>query len=347
MRLEPGGPWIGLGLGDIDPEVDRLKDHIRRKWDRFDATVGDGPVFTQELVAIVAELQDIYRREGKLKAGEYLPGVANKKTKQKMGFIADDPPEDRRPMLFSFCGAAAQGWMGPDADAARALEPWYMWRWVGFDTRPFPNMGKGIKSGRDQFFIDANQWRARIEKYGFALLGYSMGSIAASEVYEFDIKPTTGRLHWMLKHFIGAAMFGPPMREVGNAVGDPNGAPPAANTGGVTEVLMRDTPATWINIAHAGDLYTEVDDGESGENKRAIFMIIRSFSIGSFFKGVDSIASQVMEILGVKKDAGKIAEIYGAVKAMWDAGMFLGRGLTPHTNYVPAVAVEHLRRLRP
>jgi hypothetical protein len=47
--------------------------------------------------------------------------------------------------------------------------------------------------------------------------------------------------------------------------------------------------------------------------------------------------------MGIKKDASRIAEIYGLFRAMWDAGMFFGKGLTPHTNYLPSTAIEHLR----
>lgn len=336
-----GGQYVGLGEGDISDTVDQFKDFVRRKWDRFDNTVGDGPVFTHALTGIVAELQNVYRQQGKLTAGEYLPGVINKKTKQVTGFLKPDPPIDTRPMLFSFGGAGSQGWMGPDADTGRGVEALYNWRWVGFNTAPVP-MQPGIQSAKDQFYVDAEQWRSQIEKYGVAFVGYSMGSIAASELWEFDIKPTTGRLHWMFKHFIAAVMYGPPMREVGNAVGDANGAPPDKDSGGVTEILMKDTPTWWLNIAHKGDLYVDVS-GQSGENKRAIWKVIRDVSIGSIFKGADSILSQVLEALGVKKDASQIVEIMGIFKAMWDAGMFFAKGLTPHTNYLPATGIEHLR----
>lgn len=336
------GVYVGLGAGDVSDTVDQFKDFVRLKWDRFDATVGDGPVFTPALTAVVMELQEIYRSQGKLKAGEYVPGVINKKTKQVTGFLKPDPVVDIRPMLFSFGGAGSQGWMGPDADTGRALEALFNWRWVGFNTTPVP-MQPGIQSAKDQFYIDAEQWRAQIEKYGVAFVSYSMGSIAASELWEFDIKPVDGRLHWMYDHMIGAVAYGPPMRETGNAVGDANGLPPSKDSGGVTEILMKDTPWWWLNVAHKGDLYVDVA-GQSGENKRAIWKIIREFKIGSFFKGADSIFSQVAELMGWRKDASKLIEGFAAFKAMWDAGLFFAKGLTPHTNYLPATGIEHLRR---
>lgn len=339
MRI--GDVYVGLGLNDVSDEVDKIKDFIRTKWDRFDARVGDGPVFTDELVTIIVELQDIYRSEGKLKVGGFTPGIINKATKIAMGYLKPDPPEDRRPVLFTVCGAGVPWWVGPDADTARACEDKYLWQPIGYSAKPFP-MGKSITEGRGEFAVQANKHRARIEKYGWSVCAYSEGSIVASEAWEFDIKPVTGSLHWMFKHFIKAAMFGPPMREVGNAVGDANGAPPPADSGGVTEILMKDTPATWINIAHEGDLYTNVS-GQSGENKRAIWKIIRDFSITSFFKGPDAILSQVLELLGLRKDASQIMEISGLFKAMWDAGLFFGRGLTPHTNYLPSTAIDFLR----
>lgn len=339
MRFD--GVYIGLALNDVSDEVDKIKDFIRGKWDRFDSSVGDGPVFTPELTAIIVELQDIYRTQGKLKVGEFTPGVINKRTKEVMGYLKPAPPEDTRPVLLTVCGAAVPWWVGPDADTARACEDKYLWQPIGYPATPFP-MGKSIATGRQEFGVQARLHRARIERYGFSLCAYSEGSIVASECWEFDIKPVAGSLHWMYPHFIKAAMFGPPMREVGNAVGDANGAPPPADSGGVTAVLMKDTPAAWINIAHAADLYVNCA-GQSGENKRAIFQIIRDFSFSSFFKGPDAILSQVLELLGLRKDASQIVEITAAFKAMWDAGLFFGRGLTPHTNYLPSTAIDYLR----
>jgi hypothetical protein len=340
-----GGVYIGLAEGDASPTITEFKDFVRRKWDRFDATVGSGPVFTRGLTNIVIELQEIYREQGKLKAGEYVSGVINKKTKQVTGFLPADPPVDTRPMAFSFGGAGSQGWVGPDADTGRGLEDLYNWRWVGFNTAPVP-MQPGIQSAKDQAYVDFEQWRKQIEAYGFALVGYSMGSIAASELWEFDIKPPTGRLHWMLPHFLGAVMYGPPMREVGNAVGDANGKAPGKDSGGVTEILMKDTPSTWLNVAHEGDLYVDVS-GQSGENKRSVWKVIRDASIGSVFKGPDSVLSQVLEVMGARKDAGQAFEIIALFKAMWDALTFFGGGLRQHTNYLPSTGIEWLRRLAP
>lgn len=333
MRLD--GVYIGLGNGDTSDEVDRIKDFMRRKFS-YAKDLADTALFDDATTAAVATMQENYRNAGKLNPGEYVPGVINKRTKEVMGYLNPPPPKDLRPLHLTVCGTGVPWWVGPDADIARAVEHKYYWQPVGYPAAPFP-MGKSIDAGRREFAVQALKHRTRIEAAGAIITGYSQGAVIMSEVWEFDIKPASGALHWMKPHIDKAAAIGNPMREVGNAVGDANGAPPPADSGGVTETLMVDTPTWWLNIAHDGDLYVNCA-GESGENKRAIWKIIRGMDL---FKGPDSILAQVLEALGVRNDAAQLLEVVAIFKAIWDAGLFFARRLTPHTNYLPGPVIDY------
>lgn len=338
MRI--GGAYVGLGEGDISDEVDKIKDFVRRKWDRFDATVGDGPVFTPELAAVIVELQAIYVHDGKLRADEVpVRGVINKRTKEAMGYLPVGPPPETRPILLTVCGTAVPWWVGPDADVARAVESKLRWRPVGYRAAAFP-MGKSIDEGLAEAVRICEEERGAIEAFGIVLAGYSQGAYIVSLLWQKHINPTGGRLNWMKKHVRKAVLWGNPKRQVGKNHPDPGAEMAADNTGGVDEELMTDTPDWWWEFSHAGDLYSAARDDESRENKVAIWKVIRGSKV---FSGPDSLLMQVLEVLGIKRDASQISEVVGIFRALLDAGMFFGKGLTPHTNYNVGPAIEYLR----
>lgn len=336
MRL--GGQWVGLGLADSSEEIRLIKAHMRKRFS-YAKTLADNPLFDDAMVAAVAEMQARYNRDGKLATGKYTPGIVNAETRYVMGFTPRPPGPDVRGVLITACGTGVPWWVGPDADTARAVEDVWKWRPIGYRAAPFP-MGGSIAEGRAEGNRIITEERARIEKYGLALAGYSQGAIVTSEIWEYDIKPLTGALHWALPYVRKAVAWGNPMREMGSAWPDP-GAPIArTDSGGVTPELMKDTPAWWHNFAHSKDFYTEVVDDEAAENKRAVWAIIRGTKV---FSGPDSIFRQVLEVLGIVRDASQIMEVYGIFKALIDTGMFFASGTTPHTNYSPQPAIEFLR----
>ena len=136
-----------------------------------------------------------------------------------------------------------------------------------------------------------------------------------------------------------AVTWGAPMREAGKAWPDPGGKLPKLESHGIADRLMVDTPDWWRNYAHASDLYTDCS-GESGEMKTAIYQIILGTRV---FSGPDSILAQVLEMLGVKQDAGQMMEIISMFKAIMDAGLFFAKGTGPHVNYSIQPAIDYLR----
>ena len=335
MRI--GGQYVGIGLGDSSEEIAKIKAFMVKKFASYAGHLGEGPDFDQAMMDAVVEMQGRYNDNGALAAGKYVPGVINLETKQVMGYLSR-PVIDARGVFLTVCGTGVPWWIGPDADTARAVEFKYKWRPVGYPAAPFP-MGKSIGDGRAEANRIINEERTRIESYGLNLGGYSQGAVVIAEMFEYDIKPPTGTLHWVLPHIRKAVAWGNPMREKGKAWPDP-GAPMAPiDSKGVTGNLMVDTPDWWRNYAHDGDMYTTVADDESAENKTAIWQIIRGSKV---FAGPDSIFAQILEVLGIKKDSSQIIEAYAIFKAIWDAGMFFAKKTGPHLSYVIDPAVLYL-----
>lgn len=331
-----GGQWY-LGPGDASPEIRKIKDYMRRMYRSYAGHLADTELYDQEMFDVVLIMQQRLFDQGKLPADK-VNGLIGASTKVAMGYLkATDI--DIRPIFLTACGTGVPWWVGPDADTARAVENLYKWRPIGYRAAAVP-MGPSIAECRNEGVRIVNEERAQIERNGLVLGGFSQGAIGISELWEYDIKPVNGRLHWALPHVKKAVCWGNPMREVGKAWPDPGGPIARADSGGITPKLMVDTPDWWRNYAHAGDLYTEVVDDESAENKRAIWAIIRGQQV---FSGPDSILAQIFELLGVRRDASLIAEAYGAFKAMWDAGMFFAKRTGPHLNYSIAPAIEYLR----
>lgn len=336
MRI--GGAWVGLGLGDSSDEIRRLKAHLRRKFG-YASALADTGLFDQQMVDLIVEMQRRYNAAGQLPTGKYTPGIVNVETKYVCGFLPRPPRADTRPVLFTCCGTGVPWWVGPDAETARAVEDRYLWQPIGYAAQAVP-MGPSIQQGRDELYVQMTKWRDRITTAGCALAGYSQGAIVVAEAFEYEIKPETGRLHWAKPFLTKAVTWGNPMREKGKAWADAGGATSPADHQGVTTVLMQGTPDWWRNYCHAGDLYCDVPDDESGENRTAIWQMIRD---GNMISGPDSLLRQLMELGGIVQDSTQIAEATGMFKAMIDALMFFGAGTGPHVNYSPTAAINYLR----
>lgn len=335
--MKVGGAWVGLGIGDTSDEVRRLKAHMRRKFS-YCASLRDTSLFDQQMVDGVVEMQRRYNAAGQLKSGSYTPGVVNVATKVACGFLTL-PKADERPVLFTVCGSAVPWWIGPDADTARAVEDRYLWQPIGYPASNVPPMGPSIAAGKDELENQINRHRPRIERHGMALLGYSQGAIVASELFAEQIRPIGGRLRWAYTRLSKACMWGNPCREKGRVSRDAGGQPAGPDSQGVAANRLSDTPAWWIEFAHRGDLYADCPTDESGENRLAIWQIIRD---GSIATGPDSILRQVLELSGAL-DGSAVAEMTAAAKAMLDALIFFGSGTKAHVNYSTTEAIAYLR----
>ena len=336
MRI--GGAYVGLGLGDSSDEIRRLKSHLRRKFG-YATALADTGLFDQQMVDLIVEMQRRYNAAGQLATGKYTPGIVNAETKYVCGFLPRPPRADKRPLLFTVCGTGVPWWVGPDADTARALEGKYLWQPIGYPAQAVP-MGPSITAGRDELVAQMERWRDRIIASGCAWAGYSQGALICSEAFMLDVRPANGRLHWALPHMRKAVMFGNPMRQKGCAVPDAGAPLAVTDHQGVTGTLMTDTPSWWLNYAHRADLYTDCPDDESGEDRTAIWQIIRN---GNMISGPDSLLRQFMELAGVVQDGTQVAEATGMFKAMVDALMFFGAQTGPHINYSTTAAIDYLR----
>lgn len=342
MRID--NQWVGLGLGDSSPEIRTIKTFMRRKFASYAGHLPDTEDYDAEMTTAVAEMQRRYEAAGRIGHYDYLPGIINVATKTVMGYYRPPPvapPE--RPILFTVCGTGVPWWgPGPDSDLARAVEHKWRWQPIGYPAAPFP-MNPSAQQGREELVHQISLNRALIEDRNLeiALAGFSQGAIVTSECWMYDISPPNGRLHWAKDHLTRAVTWGNPMRQQGSAWPDPGGAMVSDDSHGISDILMTDTPPkVWRDYAHKDDLYTDVS-GESGENKAAVYKIVMGTRI---FTGPDSILAQVLEVLGVREDAGQVSEAIAMFMAILDAGLFFARRTTPHLNYDIAPAIDYLRQ---
>lgn len=336
-----GGKWIGIGIGDASEEVGKIRDFMRRKFRGYAGTLPDTrtpsgvPLFDVPMAEATLTMQRAYADQGRL-ARELANGYIGATTKVVMGYL-NAPSVDVRPMLFTVCGTGVPWWVGPDADVARAVEGQYKWQPIGYPAAPFP-MGRSIGAGKAELNNQFNIHRPQVERCGASMVIYSQGGCVGSEVWQEDIKPVGGRLHWVLPYLKKVVTFGNPHREKGHAYDDASGVPVAPpNTSGVTGTLMVDTPDWWRDYAHKGDLYSAgwTGDNAASQDKTAIWQIIRGSDI---FSGPDSLLAQFLE-LAVEPLPGAI----GAFTAMFNALSFFGGGTRDHVNYGLGPAVEYLR----
>lgn len=333
-----GGKWVGLGLGDVSPEIRKIKDFMRRMYRSYAGALADTEVYDDQMVSVVYVMQGKLRDGGKLPAA-LVNGIIGASTKVAMGYLPATAV-DIRPMLFTVCGTGVPWWIGPDADMARAVENQYLWQPIGYPAASVP-MGPSIEAGHEELVNQFNIHRAQVERNGAAMAGYSQGACVVSEVWEQEIKAPSGRLHWALPYIRKVVTWGNPDREQGKVWPDfapgQDVAPP--NSSGVTGTLMVDTPPFWRNYAHKGDLYAAGGTGTPGDaasqDKTAIWQIIRGTKV---FSGPDSLLAQFLEIA-----QSPLVGAIGAFKAMWDAGSFFGGGLTQHTSYNVGPAIDYLR----
>ena len=326
--MKIGGAWVGWGLGDESDEIARFKTYMRGKFSYAKALTDDG-IFDDATLTAVLEMQRRYVAAGKIGSAS---GIIDWRTKVASGFLKPAQPVDTRPMLFTVCGTGVPWWVGPDADVARALEWKYKWQPIGYSATPFP-MNKSVQEGRAELARQFDIHRDRITKHGAAMIGYSQGAIVTCETWLQDIAPDNGKLRWAKSFMLKSVTFGNPMREAGKVWADPGAAPAPMTSHGIADQLMKDTPTWWRDFAHKGDLYTDVE-GESGENKTAIYKIIMG---ARMLQGPDNLLAQVLEL-----GTGKPAELIGMFKAVMDAGLFFLNGTGPHVNYQTQPAIDFL-----
>ena len=317
--------WVGLGLGDVSPEVRAVKAHMRKKFS-YAKDLADTSLYDEQMVKAVTEMQ---RRYGK-QIGAHTPGIVNLETKYAMGFLPR--PVKPRPVIFTVEGHLSSMWVGPCAEVARHLETQGVVKWqpVGYNnvSLPFDN-----RSGEAELRRLLSDTVLLPPGTPWGMCIFSQGGIVGSSVWLKDIAPVTGSLHWRLKDWRATLAFGNPYRQQG-VVAEWIPDPPRPATMGISNVRMTNTPRDrWKEIARRGDLYTENEPGDSGEMKTAIYMAVQNKWSGH----PDALLSQLFEL-----SQRPAAEFLAVVKAITSGVMFLGN-MSPHGGYDLRPCIEFMR----
>lgn len=318
--------WVGLGLGDSSEEIRAIKAFLRTKFS-YARELKDTSVFDEQMVAVVAEMQSRYQAAGKI--GAHTPGIINVETKYAMGYLPR--PVKPKPVVFTVEGHLASMWMGPAADTGRALEVEGVCRWqpVGYDnvSLPFRNDTgvrelKRLLSDRD-LLPPGTPWGMCI---------YSQGGIVGSRVWLEDIAPAHGSLHWRLKDWRATIAYGNPYRQNG-VVAEWVTDPARPGTQGISPFRMTQTPPSWKEVAHRGDLYAENRPNAAGEHKSAIYLAVQNQWSGH----PDSLLSQVIEIA-----QRPLPEMLAVIEAVANGVMFVGNS-APHYRFDLRPPIDHMR----
>lgn len=270
------GQYVGLGEGDSSDEIVKIKAHLKKKFTPARNTLDDGPLFTPAMTVEVRREQDVFVADGRLKASERVPGVINLAMKYAMGYLSK---EVMLPLYFSTEGHMSDMWVGPVAWIGSVLAA--EGRALHFPTSynrtklPFDN-----KSGVLEL---ARRVGATVQDNGvkfppgtpFGMGSFSQGAMIQTEFYKQYLMPGKP-LNWRLKDLRFVISCGNPDREKGVCatwITDP----PAADHQGIMDDADRmvNTPWWWLEIARAGDAYTDnQSSGERARNKTAIAKII-------------------------------------------------------------------------
>ena len=336
MRI--GGVYVGLGEGDVSPEIPKIKALLKRKFTPARNTLDDGDLFTPELTAEVKRVQGIYTAEGKPGAPHYIPGVVNLEFKYDVGLLKR--PEKPRPILFTVEGHMSNPWVGPCAWIASTLEQqgvcW--WQPIAYDTvkLPFNN-----KSGREALLYQLNRTQLDFGRpfppdHPYGLMGFSQGAIITNQVWLDHLRPASAGSLFAARrdHLTRAIAFGDPYREKDVDSGWwPD--PPKKGTQGISDRRMDNTPTWWKSANRTGDLYTENPDDETGLYRTSIYKIAAE---NSWSGGPAGMLQRLMDLITPTDD------LIPVVKAILGGVMFLGN-MQSHGGYDLGPPLEYMRGL--
>ncbi|MEV5360565.1 hypothetical protein AB0K45_09500 [Micrococcus luteus] len=332
MRV--AGIYVGLGEGDVSPEVVKIKALLKRKFTPARNTLDDGDLFTAALTAEVKRVQAVYAAERKPGAPKYIPGVINVEFKYDVGLLKR--PDAPRPIIFTVEGHMSRYDVGPCAWIASTLEQqgvcW--WQPIGYNTTklPFDNASGRNELARLIGATTLDNGRPFPAGTPWGLLGFSQGAIITNSVFLDRIRPDHGSLHWRLKDLTRAIAFGDPYREKDVDSGWwPD--PPKRGTQGISDVRMIDTPPWWKSANRTGDLYTENPDDEAGLYRTSIYKIAAE---GSWSGGQAGMLARLLDL------ATPMDDVLPVIKAILGGILFLGN-MNPHGGYNLDAPLEYMR----
>ena len=350
-----GGVYVGLGEGDRSPVIVELKALLKRKFTPARNTLDDGDLFTPELTTEVRRVQGVYTREGKPGAPHYIPGVVNLEFKYDVGLLKR--PDPVKPIIFTVEGHMSNMFIGPCAQTASQLEQQGVCHWkpVGdWNTTalPFKN-ATGVEALYRQLSsqwiegppVDPNNpdgpkvmwWFGPEVSWGG--IAFSQGAMIFCEFMWKYVLPPSAPLHYRLKTFRRGLMFGNP-RRAKDAVCAWAQSPPDPGTHGIMDRLFNADAEgigdRWAEHPNDDDMFAEVGDDSAGKDQTAIAKIITE---NSWTGGPLSLFSRVLALFG-----NPLGEGFAAVKAAFDAIMFLAANPNPHySTFATPGDVEWMR----
>ena len=331
------GVYIGIGLGDISPEVLKLKEFINRKFSRF--RLFESQIYDEQMAKAVTELQHIYRDKGWNEP--FVDGVVNLATKYAIGYLKKDKI---LPICFSTEGHMSDMWVGPAAYVGEVLrhENRALHFPTGYDrfALPFKNQ-TGVDSlasrvGATQFTLDDGTVIKFPAGTPWVASAFSQGSMIWCDFYRQYLMPGKP-LNWRLKDLRAAIVCGNPDREKGVCV-DWIADKPAPDRQGIMDDAdrMKDTPWWWLELARKGDMYTDNEsEGERGRNKTAIAKIITQ---NKWSGGPAGLLARVTDLL-----TGPMDDVIPITLSLYDAIRFGASGLKAHGGYDMEPAVQFCR----
>lgn len=331
------GAYIGIGLGDISPEILKIKQFINKKFSRFKLV--ETQIFDLQMQFCIAELQQIYRKQGWNEP--FIDGVINLATKYAIGYLKKDKI---LPLHFSTEGHMSDMWIGPAAYVGEVLRA--EGRALHFPTSynrtklPFDNPS-GVRElakrvGSTEFVLDNGVIIKFPPGTPWTASSFSQGSMIWCDFYRQYLMPGKP-LNWRLKDLRAAIVCGNPDREKGVCV-DWLLDKTADDRQGIMDDAdrMKDTPWWWLELARKGDMYTDNEsEGERGRNKTAIAKIITQ---NKWSGGPAGLLSRVTDLLTSPMD-----DVIPITLSLYDAIRFVGSGLKAHGGYDMEPAVQFCR----
>lgn len=332
--MKINGVYVGLGEGDRSPEIVKLKALLKQKFTPARNTLDDGDLFTTALTVEVQRIQGIYTAEGKPGAPYYISGVVNLEFKYDVGLL--QRPQKVLPIIFTVEGHLSNMFMGPCAQVASLLESQGLvhWKPIGYNSEalPFDNpsgvRALEIEVGSTQIAGPPGVMWPFPAGTPWGIVGFSQGAMVISDFMEQKV--LTGPLNWRLDSFKRGLAFGNPRREK-DAVCSWAMNPPDPGTQGIMDKPFNASKTAiasrWAEHPNDQDMFAENDPTTAaGKDKTAIARIITE---NSWLGGPTAIFSRVLSLFG-----NPVGEGFAAIKAIFDAIMFLASNPNPHYSTV-------------
>jgi len=324
--MQIDGKWVGLGIGDVDPEVGKFKAFLTRKlqWVRdWQPPLDDSDAFDQTLVDVVKELQSRY--------GLPTTGIVNYALKLKSGYLKPPQPP-ARPIMFTVEGHLSNPFAGPVADTATQLEAeGHCWHQpIGYNNSPIPFDNDSGVQGLARLVGAAVMDNGRPFPAGtpWSLGTFSQGGIVGFDFYTRYLQPGQP-LDWRAKDLVGVLAYGNPCRQQGSVAPwampwvkkvDTHGLDPLRRFG---VPGLPDRPAhPWVDVWREGDIFAQNGDDNDSEVKAAVYQAVAR---GDLFSDPYSLAAQVADLFSVGFD-----EVIGIVMAIVSGVTFLAQHPNPH-----------------